>query len=199
MMTKNRTPLLLILAAVFALPATGASAQIDPRFVLTGDAAANIGETNMINSVTAEAIGKACLRMATELHEDAAVVILDNFGKVAYQNRTDGAATRTTVDTAEFNARTAYLTRRPSKIRLNAVVREPGLQVRDIGRGFYAEAGGLPIWVGNQIIGFIGVGNMGRRRLADGSLNWSDEICGYRAIMEVIGSQPPLDEDLPGS
>ena len=58
MMTKNRTPLLLILAAVFALPATGASAQIDPRFVLTGDAAANIGETNMINSVTAVAVGE---------------------------------------------------------------------------------------------------------------------------------------------
>jgi uncharacterized protein GlcG (DUF336 family) len=197
MIESKRIPLGVAAAAILTLAAAGAWAQIDPKFVITGPVAAAIGEKNMINIATAEAIAKACVRMAAQRGENAAVVILDNFGRVVYQYRMDGAARYTTVNTAELNARTAYLTRRPSKLRMNNEIRDPSLAVRDVGRGFYPEAGGLPIWAGEQIIGFIGVGNMARRPTGNVPLEWSDEICGFRAMEEVVGRQPPLGEDLP--
>jgi uncharacterized protein GlcG (DUF336 family) len=43
------------------------------------------------------------------------------------------------------------------------------------------------------MIGAIGVGGSAPR-VAQG---WSDEICGYKALTEVVGPQPPLVEDLP--
>jgi uncharacterized protein GlcG (DUF336 family) len=184
-------------AAFLACAAPGAEAQVDPKFVISGPAAAAIGEKNMINIATAEAIAHACARMAAERGQNAAIVILDNFGRVVFQYRMDGAAHYTTIDTAQLNARTAFLTRRPSKLRMNNEIQNPRLAVRDVGRGFYPEAGGLPIWVDDQIIGFIGVGNMARRPAGQTVPEWSDEICAHKAMEEVIGRQPPLGEDLP--
>ncbi len=46
---------------------------------------------------------------------------------------------------------------------------------------------------GDQMIGAIGVGGSAPR-VAQG---WSDEICAYKALTEVVGPQPPLVEDLP--
>lgn len=197
MLGGKRIRLGLASATILALAAAGAWAQVNPKFVITGPVASEIGEKNMINIATAEAIAKACVRMAAQRGENAAVVILDNFGRVVYQYRMDGAAHYTTVNTAELNARTAFLTRRPSKVRMNNETRNPRLAVRDVGRGFYPEVGGLPIWVGDQIIGFIGVGNMARRPIGQTVPEWSDEICGFKAMEEVVGKQPPLGEDLP--
>lgn len=187
----------LLAVTMLALTAANGEAQVNPKFVISGVAATSIGEMNMINIATAEAIAHACARMAAERGQNAAIVILDNFGRVVFQYRMDGAAQYTTIDTAELNARTAFLTRRPSKLRMNNEIQNPRLAVRDVGRGFYPEAGGLPIWVGDQIIGFIGVGNMARRPAGQTVPEWSDEICAQKAMLEVIGRQPPLGEDLP--
>jgi uncharacterized protein GlcG (DUF336 family) len=176
-----------------AVAAAGASAQVDSRFVITGEVAAENGEMNMINAATAEAIADACERMAAERGQGVAIVILDNFGNVVHQHRTDGAARRTAIYTAELKAETALLTRRPSKERMNNVIRNPDVQVREWNLGYFPNSGGLPIWVGDQIIGFIGVGGMAPR-----PPEWSDEVCAHRAMEEVIGpgSQPPLGEDI---
>ena len=171
--------------------AAGASAQVDSRFVISGTDAAAIGEMNMINAATAEAISHACERMAAEHNQGAAIVILDNFGNVVHQHRMDGAARYTAISTAELKAKTALLTRRPTKLRMNNVARDPMQSVREFGLGFFPNSGGLPIWAGNQIIGFIGVGGMNPR-----PPEWSDEICAHKAMEEVIGPQPPLVEDL---
>ena len=176
----------LVAGAVLAL-AAGASAQVDPRFVVTGPAAAEIGEMNMINGATAEAIAKACERMAVERGQSAAIVILDNFGNKVHQHRMDGAARYTAISTAELKAKTALLTRRPSSLRQANVQRDPVQAVREFGLGYFPTSGGLPIWAGNQIIGFIGVGGMNPR-----PPEWSDEICAHKALEEVIGRQPPL-------
>ncbi len=181
-------------AAALALGCAVATAQVDPRFVITGEVAATIGEMNMINAATAEAIAKACERMATERDLDMALVILDNFGNVVHQHRMDGAARYTAIHTAELKAETARLGRRPSKVSMNNVIRRPDRAVREWNLGNFPNSGGLPIWVGEQIIGFIGVGGMAPR-VAEG---WTDEICAHRAIEEVIGPQPALMEDLNG-
>ena len=48
------------------------------------------------------------------------------------------------------------------------------------------NSGGLPIIVGDVMIGAIGVGGMAP------SAEWSDEICAHNALTEVLGPQPPL-------
>ena len=179
----------LAAGAVFALAAFSASAQVDPKFVVSGEDATVLGEMNMINAATAEAITNACRRMAEERDLDAAIVILDNFGSVVHQHRMDGAARYTAIHTAELKAETARLTRRPSVQRMNNVIRRPDRAVREWNLGFFPNAGGLPIWAGEQIIGFIGVGGMAAR-----PPEWSDEICAHRAMEEVIGAQPALTE-----
>jgi uncharacterized protein GlcG (DUF336 family) len=178
-------------SAVLALASAGALAQVDSRFVITGADAARNGEMNMINAATARGIAEACERMATDRDMDMAIVILDNFGNVVHQHRMDGAARYTAIHTAELKAETARLGRRPSKLSMNNVIRDPNQAVREWNLGNFPNAGGLPIWVGDQIIGFVGVGGMAAR-----PPEWSDEICAYRAMEEVIGPQPALVEDL---
>ena len=179
----------LAAGAIVALAAFSATAQVDSKFVITGPDAARNGEMNMINAATAEAITNACRRMAEERDLDAAIVVLDNFGSVVHQHRMDGAARYTAIHTAELKAETARATRRPSVQRMNNVIRRPDRAVREWNLGFFPNAGGLPIWAGEQIIGFIGVGGMAAR-----PPEWSDEICAHRAMEEVIGAQPPLTE-----
>ena len=179
----------LTASAVFVLAAFSASAQVDSRFVVSGELAEEIGEMNMINAATAEAITNACKRMAEERGLHAAIVILDNFGEVVHQHRMDGAARRTAIYTAELKAETARLTRRPSVLRMNNVIRRPERSTREWNLGYFPNAGGLPIWVGRQIIGYIGIGGMAPR-----PPEWSDEVCAHRAMEEVIGAQPALSE-----
>jgi glc operon protein GlcG len=177
--------------ALMVIAAAGASAQVDSRLVITGEDAARNGEMNMINAATARGIAEACERMATERGQDMAIVILDNFGNVVHQHRMDGAARRTAIYTAELKAQTALLSRGPSKARMNNVRRNPDNEVREWNLGFFPNAGGLPIWVGEQIIGFVGVGGMAPR-----PPEWSDEVCAHNALVEVVGPQPDLIEDI---
>jgi glc operon protein GlcG len=172
--------------AFSALISVGAFAQVDSRFVITGPDAARNGEMNMINAATARGIAAACERMAVERDLDMAIVILDNFGNVVHQHRMDGAGRYTAIHTAELKAETARQGRRPSKVSMNNVIRNPNRAVREWNLGHFPNSGGLPIWVGEQIIGFVGVGGMAPR-VAEG---WTDEICAHRAMEEVIGPQP---------
>jgi glc operon protein GlcG len=183
----------VVVGALAALVSAGALAQVDSRFVITGEDAARNGEMNMINAATARGIAQACERMATERDLDMAIVILDNFGNVVHQHRMDGAARYTAIHTAELKAETARLGRRPSKVSMNNVIRNPNRAVREWNLGNFPNSGGLPIWVGEQIIGFVGVGGMAPR-----PGEWTDEICAHRALEEVVGPQPALLEDLNG-
>ena len=185
---KSRFHLPAIVVAVIVLGAAGAMAQVNPKLVITGKDAEDIGETNMINAATAEAISHACEKMAAEHGQNAAIVILDNFGNVVHEHRMDGAARYTAVSTAELKARTALKTRRPTSLRQQAVERNPNDLAREFGLGYFPTSGGLPIWAGKQIIGFIGVGGQ------TPSPQWSDEICGWQALNQVVGQQPPLPQ-----
>jgi uncharacterized protein GlcG (DUF336 family) len=166
-----------------------AAAQVDPRFIVSSDVAAMTGEMNAINFATAEAIAKACMRIAAERGETMAIVITDNLGSLTYAGRMDGN-TLTSVMFAQRKAATARLTRAPTHLRQNNVTRDPNATTREIYLGLLPNAGGLPIWAGDQIIGFIGVGGSNAR-----PPEWSDEICAHRALEEVIGGQPPLTQD----
>jgi glc operon protein GlcG len=166
-----------------------ARAQVNEHLVITGEAAALNGESNMINLATAEAIAHACHRIAGERGETMAIVILDNLGNLTYASRADGETIRSMMF-AQRKARTAMMTRASTHLRQNALARDPNRAQFEYNMNFLPNAGGLPIWVGEQIIGFIGIGGSAPR-----PPEWSDEICAHRAIEEVVGPQPPIVDD----
>ena len=176
-----------LLAGAAAFTAVTAFAQTpDPKVVVTGQAAADLGEMNMIRGDVAEAISHACEKAAAEHNTSAAIVILDIEGNVVHQHRQDGAARYTAISTAMLKAKTAMITRRPSSLRQYVVERDPNQMSREFGLGYFPTGGGLPIWAGKQIIGFLGVGGQ------NPTANWSDEICGWQALNQVVGPQPAL-------
>jgi glc operon protein GlcG len=162
-------------------------------FVVSGAAADAILDSTTINLATAKAIGDACVRLAGEEGVGISVYVLDPDGNHVYIHRTDGQVW-TNVATAEMKAITAQKLRGSSKALMNEAIRDQSVEWREIELGLFANSGGLPIIVDDQMIGAIGVGGSAPR-LAEG---WSDEICGYKGVTEVVGPQPPLLEDIPG-
>lgn len=165
---------------------------VSPEFVVSGDAAAHILDTTTINLTTAERITQTCERLATERGVAISVYVLDNDGNHVYIHRMDGQVW-TNIATAEMKARTALALREPSKAQMNRAIRDPNTEWVGMDLGLFANAGGLPIIVEDQLIGAIGIGGSAPR-IAEG---WSDEICAHNAMTEVLGPQPPLLEDLP--
>jgi len=181
-----------LLWAALAIAATASAQNLPSQFVITGETARKIHDFTMINLATAERIAETCERLASKEGVAISVYILDNDGNHVYMHRMDGQGYLNIV-TAEMKARTALMGREPSKTRMNRVIQNPDAELQQIQLGFFPNSGGLPILVNDQLIGAIGVGGSAPR-VAQG---WSDEICAYKAMTEVLGPQPPLVEDLP--
>src|SRR5947199_7352113 len=177
--------------AVLALAATASAQSSTSQFVVGGEKAQKIHDFSTINLATAELIAEKCEDLARKEGVAISVYILDNDGNHVYMHRMDGKDYLNIV-TAEMKARTALLTRAPSKARMNQVLQNPDSELQQIQIGFFPNSGGLPIIVNDQLIGAIGVGGSAPR-VAQG---WSDEICAHKAMIEVLGPQPPLVEDL---
>src|SRR5579864_9427263 len=74
-MNKSRFVWSAIAAGVLAFTPAATAQQVNPKLVITGKEAEDVGEMNMINAATAEAISHACEKMAAEHGQNAAVVI----------------------------------------------------------------------------------------------------------------------------
>lgn len=177
-------------AAAFSLEAGAQGAPSE--FVVSGDAAEKILDSTTINLSTAERIVRECQRLAVEEGVQVSIFVLDNDGNYVYMDRMDGQ-NRINIITAEMKARTALAVRAPSKSIMNLVARNPVEELQQMELGLFANSGGLPIIVNNQLIGAVGAGGSAPR-VEEG---WSDEICLHKAMTEVLGPQPPLLEDLP--
>ena len=181
-----------IAAGALACASAALAQTVPPQFVVTGKAAEQIHDFTTINLDTAERIAETCERLAAAEGVAVSVMVLDNDGNHVYMDRMDGQGYLNIV-TADMKARTALLGREPSKNRMNRVIQDPNQEFQQIQLGFFTNSGGLPIIVNQQMIGAVGVGGSAPRVPV-----WSDEICGYKALVEVIGSSvPPLGEDLP--
>src|SRR5947209_4755980 len=181
-----------LLAATAAMALAGPSRAADgDNFIIRGDATKTILEQNEINIATAEAVGKACVEEATKQGVKVSIAIIDQFGEPVYLYRMDGQ-NKVNIDTAMMKARTVLNTRQPSKATMNAVLQGRSSELRQYSFGNFANSGGLPIVInGNQFIGAIGVGGS-----APKPPEWSDEICAWRALTKVMGTQPPLLPDV---
>jgi len=179
-------------AAITATVTVTAVAQnATSEFVVSGAAAAQILDSTTINLATAERIGMTCERLAEEEGVAISIYVLDNDGNNVYLHRMDGQVW-TNIATAEMKAQTALGLRAPSKGLMNRAIANTNTEWQEMTfLGLFSNAGGLPVVVDNQLIGAIGVGGSAPR-----PPEWSDEICGYKALEQVIGPQPPLLEDV---
>jgi glc operon protein GlcG len=178
---------------ILGLAAGVAFAQNVPeKFVVSGAAAEKIQDFTTINLATSERIAEACEKAAVAENVQISIMVLDNDGNQVYMDRMDGQGYLNIV-TADMKARTALMSRSPSKNRMNGVIQDPTREFQDIQLGLFSNSGGLPIVVNKQLIGAVGVGGSAPRVPV-----WSDEICAHKALVEVVGpSVAPLVQDLP--
>lgn len=178
-------------AAVTAIAGAAALAAEGDQFLIKGDATKGMLEQNMLNISTAEKIAKACVAEAEKEGVKVSIAIMDQFGEPIYFYRMDGQG-KINIDTAFMKAKTVLNTRQPSKAVMNQVLQGRASELRQYSFGNFANSGGLPIVLnGNQFIGAIGVGGSAPRVPM-----WSDEICAWRALNQVMGKQPDLLPDV---
>jgi glc operon protein GlcG len=182
-----------IVAAAVGLGSAALAQSVPAQFVVSGKAAEQIQDFTTINLATAERIAEACQRLAAAEKVAISIMVLDNDGNHVYMDRMDGQGYLNII-TAEMKARTALMQRAPSKVVMNQVIQNPNAELQRIQLGMFANSGGLPVVINKQIIGAIGIGGSAPRVPV-----WSDEICGHKAMQEVLGAAnvPPLIEDLP--
>jgi glc operon protein GlcG len=161
--------------------------------VVSGKAAEQIQDFTTINLATAERIAEVCEKLAAAEGVAISIMVLDNDGNHVYMDRMDGQGYLNIV-TAEMKARTALMQRAPSKVVMNQVLQNPNAELQRIQLGMFPNSGGLPLVINKQMIGAIGIGGSAPRVPV-----WSDEICGHKAMQEVLGAAnvAPLVEDLP--
>lgn len=178
--------------AAFALSAGGTIAQVNPDFVVGGEAADRLYDHYSINADTARRIAEACERIARDNNSRVVVVVLNPSGLVIHQHAMDGEGW-VSINATQQKAMSALRTRAPSVILSNRNFNNEFTQSRMVGYGLTVQEGGLPIISGGQLIGAIGVGGIPP---AQRNSMYDEDKCGYRALEEVIGPQPPLPENL---
>jgi len=139
-MHKIKNAMVAALASFMLLFALNASAQLADKKALTLEAAKKI-------ALAAEAEAK-------KNNWNVAIAIVDEGGHLIYLQRIDGTQTGS-IDVAIKKAQTAMAFKRPTKVFEDAVA--GGRQVILALPGALPIEGGIPITIGGQIIGAIGV------------------------------------------
>jgi uncharacterized protein GlcG (DUF336 family) len=139
-MSKYRAVAAVALAALLAAFTVGAQAQLAEKKVLTLEAA---------KKAAAAAEAEAAKNKWTVV-----VAIVDDGGHLVYLSRIDGTQTGS-IDVAIRKARTAQAFKRPTKVFEDAIA---GGRTALLGlEGIVPLEGGVPIVVGGQLVGAIGV------------------------------------------
>jgi uncharacterized protein GlcG (DUF336 family) len=175
----------------FAL-AAGASAQVNPEFVIGGDAADSLYDRISINADTARRIAEACEAIARENNSRMVVVVVNPYGLTIHQHAMDGEG-YVSINAAQQKAMTALRTRRPSVILANRNHEDGFTETHMYGYDLTVQEGGLPIIADGQLIGAIGVGGIPP---AHRNSMYDEDKCALRAIEQVIGPQPEIPENV---
>ena len=111
------------------------------------------------------------------------VSVVDRAGVLRAMERADGAASHT-VDSSRKKAYTAAGMRRPTTELADLIMKVPTLQaLRDINGDMLILGGGLPIEIGGEIVGGIGVGGAPGAHL--------DDACAQDGL-DAIGAAPKV-------
>lgn len=139
-MSVTRKLLSLCIFAVLATLSLGASAQTADKKVLTLDGARKV-------AAAAEAEAK-------KNNWNVVIAVVDDGGNLIYLQRIDGTQTGS-IQVAIDKARTAQSFKRPTKVFEDAIA--GGRNALIALHGALPLEGGLPIMVGGQLVGAIGV------------------------------------------
>ncbi|MBM4127774.1 MAG: heme-binding protein [Nitrospira sp.] len=111
------------------------------------------------------------------------VSVVDRAGVLRALGRADGAGSHT-VDSSRKKAYTAASLRRPTTELAELINKVPTLQaLRDINEGILIVGGGLPIEIGGEVVGGIGVGGAPGAHL--------DDACAQDGL-DAIGAAPKV-------
>src|SRR5256884_2979731 len=131
---------------VLAFAVTASAQNSTSQFVVGGETAKKMHDFSTINLATAERIAEKCEDLARKEGVAISIYILDNDGNHVYMHRMDGQGYLNIV-TAEMKARTALLTRAPSKARMNQVLRNPDTEFQQLQIELFANSVGLRFMV----------------------------------------------------
>ena len=171
-------------------PALTFSGPVPPQFLIDPASGSKFGvhDHMTVSAEVAERLSHACQDFARQKNATATVVILDMAGRIIHEHRMDGQS-YLNQRAAEEKARTALLTREPSRIIAARSFEDLATQGRMQQFGLNPQQGGYPIIVNDQMIGAIGVGGG-----AGG-----EELCARYALEQVFGPQPPITPAPPGA
>ena len=130
----------LIALAVFAALSVNANAQLADKKVLTLEAAKKI-------AVAAEA-------EARKNNWNVVIAVVDDGGHLVYLQRIDGTQTGS-IDVAIGKARTSAAFKRPTKVFDDLAKTRPS--ITSISPDAVLLEGGVPVMVGGQLVGAVGV------------------------------------------
>jgi uncharacterized protein GlcG (DUF336 family) len=130
----------LIVLAVFAALSVNANAQLADKKVLTLEAAKKI-------AVAAEA-------EARKNNWNVVIAVVDDGGHLVYLQRIDGTQTGS-IDVAIGKARTSAAFKRPTKVFDELAKTRPS--ITSISPNAVLLEGGVPVMVGGQLVGAVGV------------------------------------------
>jgi len=139
-MSLVKRMLSLIALAVFAALSVNANAQLADKKVLTLEAAKKI-------AVAAEA-------EARKNNWNVVIAVVDDGGHLVYLQRIDGTQTGS-IDVAIGKARTSAAFKRPTKVFDDLAKTRPS--ITSISPNAVLLEGGVPVMVGGQLVGAVGV------------------------------------------
>ena len=139
-MISARKLMSLCVFALFGLFSLNASAQLADKKVLTLDGAKKIATAAEVE--------------ARKNNWNVVIAVVDDGGHLLYLQRIDGTQTGS-IDVAIQKARTAQAFKRPTKVFEDAIA--GGRNALIALHGALPLEGGLPIMVGGQLVGAIGV------------------------------------------
>jgi len=139
-MSLVKRMLSLIALAVFAVLSVNANAQLADKKVLTLEAAKKI-------AVAAEA-------EARKNNWNVVIAVVDDGGHLVYLQRIDGTQTGS-IDVAIGKARTSAAFKRPTKVFDELAKTRPS--ITSISPNAVLLEGGVPVMVGGQLVGAVGV------------------------------------------
>ena len=139
-MFSARKLISLCVFALFGLASLNASAQLADKKVLTLDGA--------------KKVAAAAETEARKNNWNVVIAIVDDGGHLVYLQRIDGTQTGS-IDVAIQKARTSQAFKRPTKVFEDAIA--GGRNALIALHGALPLEGGLPIVVGGQVVGAIGV------------------------------------------
>jgi uncharacterized protein GlcG (DUF336 family) len=165
------------------VPAAPPKSSLPAEFVINAKAATNVFDGNQISLAAAKKVARVCRDWAASKGGSMSLYIINTAGEFVHMERMDGQVFNN-IRTALLKAQTALRTRQPTSIRAAQLRNDPsGLPRSTAYYDFFTVAGGIPIVVGGQMIGAVGVG---------GGAGGGDENCAIEGLKATFAEHVTL-------